>query len=88
MVYGKSRGSSLAAGFSATLCDKSGATAADLEQERALPTQPRQPVQNPLPAPDADDDKGDYGARINQLLCDAIRDLDELKQTPSPELPD
>jgi hypothetical protein len=88
MAYGKSRGSLPTTGFSATICDKSGATAADSEQERALPTQPRQPVQNPLPAPDADDDKGAYGARINQLFRDAIRDLDELKQTPSPEPPD
>jgi hypothetical protein len=45
-------------------------------------------VSNPPPAPDADDAKGDYGARINQIFRDAIRDLEELKQTPSPEQPD
>jgi hypothetical protein len=43
---------------------------------------------NPLLARNSHDDRSAYGARVNRLFRDAIRDLDDLKQPSSPEPPD
>jgi hypothetical protein len=51
-----------------------------------LPTRPRQPEKNPSPARgDEETCETSYGARINLLFRDAIRDLDEMKQSPASE---
>ena len=53
-----------------------------------MPTRLRQPAKNSRPASHKDEPpETSYGARINRLFRDAIRDLEELKQSPSGETP-
>jgi hypothetical protein len=59
-----------------------------LSQERKLSVQPHPPAPNLPLAPNSDDDGAAYGARINRLFRDALRDLQDLKQPSSREPPD
>jgi hypothetical protein len=55
------------------------------QKKYKLPTQPRQPAINPpLARDDEETSQTSYGARINQLFRDAIRDLEEMKCHPRP----
>jgi hypothetical protein len=44
-----------------------------------LSSQSRKPDETPRPAPDPRGSEGAYGARIDALFREAIRDLDRLK---------
>jgi len=48
-------------------------------EENRLSSQSRKPDETPRPAPDPRGSEGAYGARIDALFREAIRDLDRLK---------